>query len=138
MPNLSNLPELFPPSVAEEAQRVIAHAKRTDIPPKGLRLLRMSRLLRECGGWPQGPGELPRSDADRVLEIRTQLERLAEVIAWDRDLAEAVLDGTVPAHVATMIMREERGYYRGEFGALRYQVDVWVQRRIDPTEDVSR
>jgi hypothetical protein len=31
MPNLSNLPELFPPSVADEVQRAIARAKRTDI-----------------------------------------------------------------------------------------------------------
>jgi hypothetical protein len=66
------------------------------------------------------------------------LERLAELIKWDRDLAEAVLEGRIPAHLATMIMLEERGYYRGEFGALLYQVDVWIQQRIDPTEDVSR
>ncbi len=126
------------PDARQQVLRIIAKARHTEFPPRGLRLLWLSRLLRECGGWPQGPGELPRSDADRVLEIRTQLERLAEVIAWDLGLGEAVLDGTVPAHVATMIMREERGYYRGEFGALLYQVDVWIQRRIDPTEDVSR
>jgi hypothetical protein len=32
----------------------------------------------------------------------------------------------------------ERGYYEGTFGALRYQGDVRVQQRIDPTADVRR
>lgn len=46
--------------------------------------------------------------------------------------------GRTAAYVANMIMLEERGCYAGEFGALRYQVGMWIRQRIDPTEDVSR
>jgi len=28
-------------------------------------------------------------------------------------------------------MLSERGYYDGKFGALRYEADVWAQKRID-------
>jgi hypothetical protein len=73
-----------------------------------------------------------------VGEIGHQFERLAELFRWDRDLAECVLEGRMAAHVACMVMFQERGYYNGEFGALRYQLDAMVQRRIDPTVDVSR
>jgi hypothetical protein len=37
-----------------------------------------------------------------------------------------------------MTMLRERGYYDGEFDALRYQADVWVQKRIDLGKDLRR
>jgi len=67
-----------------------------------------------------------------------QLERLAKMIEGDRSLADSVLTGRTPIHKAIMINLSERGYYEGEFGALRYQGDVWVQQRIDAVEDVRR
>lgn len=60
-----------------EVKRIFMKAARDDTPTSAIRLLRLSRLLQECGGWPEAPGEEPRSDADRMLEIRTQLEHLA-------------------------------------------------------------
>ena len=117
---------------------ILTKARRTDLSPGALRRLRLAQLLNERGGLPPRVGDWPRSSEDRVLEIRAQLERLAELIQWDRDSADAVAAGRQPLHKATMIMFEARGFYSGEFGALRYQVDVWVQQRIDPTEDVSR
>ena len=48
------------------------------------------------GGFPPRPGEKPRPDSDRVTELRWQLERFAEIIAWvyklDRTSAEARRD----------------------------------------------
>jgi hypothetical protein len=106
--------------------------------PRMVTRLLSVKLLEERGGLPQGPGELPRPDFARVREIAVQMERLAEMIEWDRALAHTVLSGHTPIHKAIMIMLNERGYYEGEFGALRYQGDVWVQKRIDPMVDVRR
>ena len=98
----------------------------------------MVKLLEERGGLPQGPAELPRPVWAQVHEVAVQMERLAEMIEWDRALADEVRTGHTPVHKAIMIMLNERGYYEGEFGALRYQGDVWVQQRIDAVEDVRR
>ena len=57
---------------------------------------------------------------------------------WELDMAEDVFAGRRPLHKCVMIMRNERGEYDGQFGRLRYEIDVWVQQRIDPTEDVRR
>jgi hypothetical protein len=124
--------------ITDQVQQIIRKAARRDPPPRMVRRLLSVRLLEERGGLPQGPGEPPRPDFARVREIAVQMERLAEMIEWDRALADAVLTGHTPIHKAIMIMLNERGYYDGEFGALRYQADVWVQERLDPTVDVRR
>jgi hypothetical protein len=49
-----------------------------------------------------------------------------------------LLTGHTPIHKAITIMLNERSYYEGEFGTLRYQEDVWVQERIDPMEEVRQ
>jgi len=73
-----------------------------------------------------------------VTELSWQLERFAEMIEWDLDVAVDVFAGRRLLHKSIMIMRQELGQYDGEFGELRYRADVWVQERIDPTEDVRR
>ena len=125
-------------NIGAQVQKIIRTVARLDRSPRMVRRLLSVKLLEERGGLPQGPGEPPRPDFARVREISVQMERLAEMIEWDRQLADAVLTGDTPIHKAIMIMLNERGYYDGEFGALRYQGDVWVQERIDPTEDVGR
>jgi hypothetical protein len=122
--------------MANQVQQLICKAARRDRSPRMVRRLLSVKLLEERGGLPQGPGELPRPDFARVREIAVQMERLAEMIEWDRHMANAVLTDHMPIHKAIMIMLNERGYYEGEFGALRYLADVWVQARIDPTDDV--
>src|ERR1700688_1865812 len=103
-----------------------------------VRRLLSVKILEERGGLPQGPHEPPRPVWAQVREIAVQMERLAEMIEWDARMAEDVIAGRMPLHKSIMIMLNERGYYEGEFGALRYHGDVWVQERIDPTEDVRR
>jgi hypothetical protein len=124
--------------ITAQVQQIIRKAAQHDRFPRMVRRLLSVKLLEERGGLPQAPGERPRPDFARVREISVQMERLAEMIEWDRPMADAVLTGHTPIHKAIMIMLNERGNYEGEFGALRYQGDVWVQERIDPTEDVRR
>ena len=122
--------------ITDQVQQIIRTATRRDRSPRMVRRLLSVRLLEERGGLPQGPDEPPRPGWAQVRELVVQLEQLADMIEWDRPLADAVLTGHMPIHKAIMIMLNERGYYEGEFGALRYQGDVWVQERIDLTEDV--
>ena len=122
--------------ITDQVQQIIRTATRRDRSPRMVRRLLSARLLEERGGLPQGPDEPPRPGWAQVRELVVQLEQLADMIEWDRPLADAVLTGHMPIHKAIMIMLNERGYYEGEFGALRYQGDVWVQERIDLTEDV--
>jgi hypothetical protein len=137
MPSLSDLPELFPPEVANEVKRIIGNARRK----RGeftRRIWICSKLLGERGGFPARPGEDPRSDCLRVRELAWRLEQLADMIRLDLDLAKEVFAGRELWHVAIMITSLERGMYEGEIGDLRYQMDAEIQHRLDPTVDVSR
>jgi hypothetical protein len=102
------------------------------------RLLHKAALLRERGGLPPKPGERARSVEDRVRELRWQASRFAEIIAWDRDIAEDIVDGNALFHLEVMSMRLYTGQYDAEDGDDLYEVDKWVQQRIDPTVDVRR
>jgi hypothetical protein len=118
--------------------QIIRKAGPRDRCPPMVRRLLSVKLLEERGGVPQGPGEPPRRVWAQVRELAVQLEHLADMIEWDSPLADSVLTGRTSIHKAIMINLSERGYYEGEFGALRYQGDVWVQQRIDAKEDVRR
>ncbi|MGO9594648.1 MAG: hypothetical protein ACLQFF_06795 [Steroidobacteraceae bacterium] len=125
-------------TITDQVQQIIKKAARRDRSPRMIRRLLSVKLLEERGGLPQGPGESPRPIWAQVRELAVQLERLAEMIERDRPLDDSVLTGRTLIHKAIMINLSERGYCECEFGALRYQGDVWVQQRIDAVEDVRR
>ena len=95
-------------------------------------------LIRQRGGLPPRLGESPRSELDRVREIRWQMERFAEIIQWEHEIAEDIIEGKALFHFQIMVMRQETGQYDAEGGDLLYEVDRLVQRRLDPTVDVRR
>jgi hypothetical protein len=98
----------------------------------------MRSLAADRGGLPPKPGEPSRSAAQRVRELRWQLERFAELIRWDDDIARSVIDGGTQLHWAIMCMRLETCQYDGLAGEDLYWLDVMHQQRIDPTVDVRR
>jgi hypothetical protein len=100
--------------------------------------MRMRKLAADRGGLPPKPGEPSRTPAQRVLELRWQLERFAELIPWDDYVATSVMQGNEPLHWAIMCMRQETHQYDGEDGDELYWVDFVHQERIDPTVDVRR
>jgi hypothetical protein len=124
--------------IAAQVQQIFRKATRRDRSPRMVRFLLTVTLLEDRGGLPQGTGEPPRPVWAQVREIAVPLERLGEMIEWNRPLADAVLAGQIQAHRAIMMMLRQRGYYRGKFEALRYQGDQWVRRRIDRTVDARR
>jgi len=105
------------------------------LPTRGMR---MRKIAADRGGLPPKPGEPCRSPVERVLELRWQLERFAEVITWDDDMANAVIEGRELLHWTIMCMRHETGQYDGDDGEELYWVDCVHQERIDPTVDVRR
>jgi hypothetical protein len=111
---------------------IIKKVARRDRAPHMVTRMLSVKLIEERGGIPQGPGECPRPIWAQVRELAVQMDHLAEMIKWNRRLANDVLAGRVHIHLAIMNMLGARGYYDGEFGVLRYQVDVWAQKRIDP------
>jgi len=102
------------------------------------RRMRMRKIAADRGGLPPKPGQPSRSPAERVLELRWQLQCFAEVIAWDDNMAQAVIDGREQLHWTIMCMRHDTGQYDGDDGDELYLVDCVHQQRIDPTLDVRR
>lgn len=102
------------------------------------RCLHKAALLRERGGLPAKPGEPPREAERRVRELRWQMERFAEIIDWESETAAAIIEGTGLFHYNIMVMRHETGQYDVQDGDDLYEVDKWVQQRLDPTVDVGR
>jgi hypothetical protein len=98
----------------------------------------MRKIAADRGGLPPKLGEPSRSPTQRVLELRWQLERFAEVITWDDDMAHAVIEGREQLHWTLMCMRHETHQYDGEDGDELYWVDCVHQERIDPMVDVKR
>jgi hypothetical protein len=98
----------------------------------------VGKIVLERGGLPPKPGQLVRSDELRVREVDWQLERFAEIIEWDSEIAEAIVEDGLPFHRQAMAMRHYTGQYDADNGGELYLVDAWVQWRIDPTVDVRR
>jgi hypothetical protein len=122
-------------TIGDEVQQAIEKTRRWT--PRTASFMCGVKLLKERGGLPQAPGEPLRPDYMRVREIDVQLDYLSEMIPWDPNLAQATLF-CLSLRTAIMLMKQERGYYEGPFGKLRYEADMLVQRRIDLHEGVRR
>jgi hypothetical protein len=78
--------------IAAQVQQIIRKAARPDRSPCMVRFLLKVKLLEERGGLRQELGEPPRPVWAQVREIAVQLERLAEMIDWNRSIAQGVLN----------------------------------------------
>jgi hypothetical protein len=94
-------------------------------------------ILDQMGELPPRPGDKPRSDRDRVTELRWHCERFAEILAWDRGMADRVFYGKDHLRLVVMMMRSETGRYEGAYGRLLHWVDALAMKRIDPTVDTT-
>jgi hypothetical protein len=100
---------------------------------------RMAALIDGRYGYPGEPGQLKRSVNYRVKALDWELERFAELIRFDPDLAGAVMGcGPKDFHRAIMIMRSKTGRYLAEGGNVRLEVDQFIRRQLGQTEDVRR
>src|ERR1700730_9963821 len=96
---------------------------------------RMCQVILARYGWPGEPGQLRRPPGHRVKALRWQLERFAEIVAWDDCARSNGLDGYDPFHEAMMSMRLYTGQYEGHEGDFLYQADVFIQTLIDKCKD---
>jgi hypothetical protein len=105
--------------------------------PKGT-MGRMVKFILERYGYPGELNQRRNPPSYRVKGIRWELERFAEIVAWDDYVARQVIEGSAPLHFSMMVMRQETKQYEGELGGILYDADVWIQQQIDPSVDVSR
>jgi hypothetical protein len=96
-----------------------------------------ARALQEVGGWAPRPGEKPRPDSDRVIELTWQLTRFGELIGYDPLLAESVYLGRMRLIVGVIAMRRKTGQYDTPWGLALRLVDVETYKRTDPTVDTT-
>src|ERR1700722_12684942 len=92
----------------------------------------MKKAIEARGGLPPKAGEPSRSPSQRVLEVRWQLKRFAEMLQWDEYVAKCVMKREQPFHFSVMTMNFEGGKYDGIEGSDLYTIDWQHLERIDP------
>ena len=85
---------------------------------------RLAELIRGRGGLPRGKAS--RCTQWLVREVRWQVDRYAELLAWNPTLAELVHTGKLPIADAVILFRLQMDLYDDE-GIVESVVDQWYR-----------